>query len=249
MTKSELERDLESFRRGEMSADELVARLRAEPFEDLGFAKLDRHREMRQGLSEVVYGAGKTADEIIAIVGRQKTMSGRPVLVTRMDSEKFSKLVAAIPEARYFERARIAAVGEFPEPDARGEIAIVTGGTSDGAVAEEAAVTAEALGNRILRIYDVGVAGIHRLLAHVEELQRASVVIAIAGMEGALATVVGGLVACPVVAVPTSVGYGAAFDGIAALLSMINSCASGVSIVNIDNGFGAAVVASRINHR
>lgn len=217
-------------------------------FEDIGFAKVDTGRELRQGLAEVVYGAGKTADEIVAIVARLKASTRRPVLVTRVDEAKARALLAAEPATHWDAKSRLAVVGDVPPPDGKGVIAVATGGTSDGAVAEEAVRTAEALGNRVARIYDVGVAGIHRLLAHADELRRARVVIAIAGMEGALATVIGGLVSCPVVAVPTSVGYGAAFDGLAALLSMMNSCAPGVSVVNIDNGFGAAVLASRINH-
>ena len=248
MTADELKRELARYRRGEKSADEFVADLRAAPFEDLGFAKLDHHRELRQNLAEVVYGAGKTADEIVAIVRRLRPLSSRPVLVTRVSAEKAASLAAAVPETRYDAVSRLAVVGEAPAPDGLGEIVVATGGTSDRPVAEEAAQTAEALGNRVRRLEDVGVAGLERLLAHVREIQEASVVIAIAGMEGALATVVGGLTAAPVIAVPTSVGYGAAFDGLAALLAMVNSCAAGVSVVNIDNGFGAAVLASRINH-
>lgn len=248
MTAEELKAELARFKRGEKTADELVADLRAAPFEDLGFAKIDGHRELRQGLGEVVYGAGKTADEIVAIVRRLKPLSSRPVLVTRITPEKAAPLAAAFPETRYDAVSRLAVVGDPPPPDGIGEIVVATGGTSDHAVAEEAAQTAEALGNRVRRLEDVGVAGIERLLAHVREIQSATVVIAIAGMEGALATVIGGLTSAPVIAVPTSVGYGAAFDGLAALLSMINSCAAGVSVVNIDNGFGAAVLASRINH-
>jgi len=248
MTVEELRERLDLFRRGGLTADDLVADLRAEPFEDLGFAKLDHHREMRQGAAEVVYGEGKSAADIAAIVGRLRERSARPVIVTRVSREKVDELRRAYPEIRYDDVSRIAALGESPAPDGIGDIVVATGGTSDAPVAEEAAQTAELLGNRVVRIYDVGVAGLERLVAHVRELQSARVVIAVAGMEGALATVIGGLVSCPVVAVPTSVGYGAAFDGIAALLSMLNSCAGGVSVVNIDNGFGAAVAASRINH-
>lgn len=248
MTLDELKERLERYRRGELAADDLAADLRAEPFEDLGFAKLDRHRELRQGIAEVVYGAGKTANEIIAITRRLRTMSTRPVLVTRVSPDKATALEQAVPGARYDALGRLVLIGETPPPNAPGEIVVATGGTSDRAVAAEAAQTAAALGNRVRCLEDVGVAGLERLLAHVREIQEASVVIAIAGMEGALATVIGGLTSAPVIAVPTSVGYGAAFDGLAALLAMINSCAAGVSVVNIDNGFGAAVLASKINH-
>ena len=248
MTVAELKERLERFRRGELAADEFVADIRAEPFEDIGFAKLDYHREMRQGLSEVVYGAGKTAGEIVSIVGRLRDRSARPVLVTRVSREKAADVLREIPEARYDQLSRLVTLGDAPPPDGIGDIVVATGGTSDAYVAEEAAQTAEFLGNRVVRISDVGVAGLERLLAHVRELQSASVVIAVAGMEGALATAIGGLVSCPVVAVPTSVGYGAAFEGLAALLAMLNSCAGGVTVVNIDNGFGAAVAASRMNH-
>ena len=248
MTVEELKSRLEMFRRGELAADDLVADMRAAPFEDIGFAKLDHHRELRQGISEVVYGEGKSASEIVDIVARLQARSARPVMVTRVSREKATALGRAFPAIRYDPLSRIAALGDRPEPDGCGDIVVATGGTSDAAVAEEAAQTAELLGNRVVRIYDVGVAGLDRLLSHVRELQAARVVIAVAGMEGALATVIGGLVSCPVIAVPTSVGYGAAFDGLAALLSMLNSCAGGVSVVNIDNGFGAAVAASRINH-
>ena len=222
---------LEEVRAGTLAPEEAAARLRAAPFEDLGFAKVDHGRELRQGAAEVVYGAGKTAEQVCAIVRAIRQGGARRVLVTRLDAA-----------------SRLAVVGPVPEPDGAGEICVCAAGTSDLPVAEEAAQTAEALGNRVVRLYDVGVAGLERLLAHVGELQRARVVVAVAGMEGALASVVGGLVDVPVVAVPTSVGYGAAFEGLAALLAMLNSCASGVSVVNIDNGFGAGFLASRINH-
>ncbi len=248
MTESELRQLLDDFRAGAVSADDVAARLRAAPFEDLGFASLDRHRELRQGAAEVIYGAGKTAEQVVAIARRLRKGSSRPVLATRLDEAKAAALCAALPETRYDPVSRLAVVGPDAEPDGKGTIAVVCAGTSDLPVFEEAARTAEALGNRVERIVDVGVAGLERLLAHVPTLQRARVVIAVAGMEGALASVVGGLVACPVIAVPTSVGYGAAFDGLAALLSMLNSCAAGVSVVNIDNGFGAGFLASRINH-
>ena len=248
MTKRELEGMMEEVRAGTLAPEEAAARLRAAPFEDLGFAKVDHGRELRQGAAEVVYGAGKTAEQVCAIVRAIRRGGARRVLVTRLDAAKAASLAAAEPDARWDATSRLAVVGPAPEPDGAGEICVCAAGTSDLPVAEEAAQTAEALGNRVVRLYDVGVAGLERLLAHVGELQRARVVVAVAGMEGALASVVGGLVDVPVVAVPTSVGYGAAFEGLAALLAMLNSCASGVSVVNIDNGFGAGFLASRINH-
>ena len=238
---------LESVRRGELSVDDALLRIKDEPFEELGYAKVDLHRRIRQGSPEVIYGESKTADQIIGIVDMLVRHSQTPVLVTRIDKDKASKL-SEKHEIRYNDHARIAIIGEMPEPDGIGTIVIATGGTSDIPVAEEAAMTAECLGNEVERLYDVGVAGIHRLLANRDHLMKASVVIAVAGMEGALASVVGGLVDCPVIAVPTSVGYGASFGGLSALLSMLNSCASGVAVVNIDNGFGAGFMASRINH-
>lgn len=248
MTAEELKERLERFRRGELSADDIVSDIRAAPFEDLGFAKPDHARELRQGLSEVVYGEGKTAPEIVEILRGIAARTSRPAIATRVSPEKAAEVRKSIPEAGYNAVSRILCLGDAPEPDGLGDIVVATGGTSDAPVAEEAAQTAELLGNSVTRVYDVGVAGLERLLAHVRELQSASVVIAVAGMEGALATAIGGLVSCPVVAVPTSVGYGASFKGLAALLSMVNSCAGGVTVVNIDNGFGAAVAASRMNH-
>ena len=215
----------------------------------LGFANVDLQRLARQGVSEVVYGAGKTAGQIVSILNAMRSAGQSPVLVTRLDAEKAPAVAAAIgPDFTYLPEGRLGRLGEPRKPDGIGSIAVVSGGTSDQPVAEEAALTAETLGNEVVRIYDVGVAGLHRLLSRVDALRSASVVIAVAGMEGALASVVGGLVAAPVIAVPTSVGYGAAFDGLAALLSMLNSCSAGVSVVNIDNGFGAGFLASRINH-
>ena len=248
MTKREVTELLEGVRAGTVRAEDAVRRLRAAPFEDLGFAKIDRHRQLRQGAAEVVYGEGKTAEQVCAIVRRLRADGTSPVLVTRLDADKAAALRAAEPDAVWDERSRLAVVGPVPEPDGVGTICVCTAGTSDQPVAEEAARTAEALGNRVTRLYDVGVAGLERLLAHLDDLLSARVVVAIAGMEGALASVVGGLVDVPVIAVPTSVGYGAAFEGLAALLAMLNSCASGVSVVNIDNGFGAGFLASRINH-
>lgn len=238
---------LEALSRNEISVEEALETLKHEPFEDIGYAKVDLHRKMMQGAAEVIYGEGKTADQICGIVAVLADKGQLPVLVTRIDAGKAEALSEKF-EISYNTEARIAVVGDIPEPDGIGRIVIATGGTSDIPVAEEAAVTAEALGNEVVRLYDVGVAGIHRLLAHREYITEASVIIAVAGMEGALASVVGGLAECPVIAVPTSVGYGASFGGLSALLSMLNSCASGVACVNIDNGFGAGYMASRINH-
>ena len=238
---------LEALSRGEISVDEALTRIKTEPFEDIGYAMVDLHRKVMQGAPEVIYGESKTAEQITGIVDVMAEKGQLPILVTRIDASK-AEVLAARHEIFYNKEARIAAIGDKPEPDGIGPVVIVTGGTSDIPVAEEAAITAEFLGNEVVRLYDVGVAGIHRLLAHKEYITQASVIIAIAGMEGALASVVGGLADCPVIAVPTSVGYGAAFEGLSALLSMLNSCASGVACVNIDNGFGAGYMASRINH-
>ena len=216
------------------------------------FATIDFERKERCGASEVIYGAGKTSEQIIEIANKLVESGEKTVLITRMDEEK-AKIVVEVLNSRgidcdYDPISGACVVGEYPEASGIGKIAIVTAGTSDQKVAKEAAITAKALGNEVIEINDVGVAGLHRLTARIEEIREATVVIAIAGMEGALASVIGGLVAAPVIAVPTSVGYGANFEGLSALLSMINSCASGVSVVNIDNGFGAAYQASLINH-
>lgn len=247
MEQKDLRDLLQQVAEGSTTVEQAMAQLKHLPFEDLGFAKVDHHRALRQGTAEVIYGAGKTAEQIIAIAEAMGSQGQKTVLITRLGKEAADAIAAKLP-LTYYETAKIGIVGEMPKADGLGKIVIATGGTSDLPVAEEAALTAEALGNEVLRLYDVGVAGVHRLLAHAEALTNARVVIAIAGMEGALASVVGGLVDCPVIAVPTSVGYGAAFEGLAALLSMLNSCASGVSVVNIDNGFGAGFLASRINH-
>ncbi len=238
---------LQAVQDGTVSVDDALLQLKQQPFEDLGFAKVDLHRKVRQGANEVIYGAGKTPEQIIGILEKMSQNGQKNVLITRLDAEKAEIINKNIP-LTYYETAKIAVAGEMAAPGGIGTIVVATGGTSDIPVAEEAALTAEFLGNNVVRLYDVGVAGLHRLLNHSEQLMQASVVIAIAGMEGALASVVGGLVDCPVIAVPTSVGYGAAFGGLAALLSMLNSCASGVSVVNIDNGFGAGYLASMINH-
>ena len=245
---------LEGVRDGTVRVEDALAALQPAPAStaDLGYAKVDLQRRARQGAAEVIYGAGKTPEQIAPIAGALRANGEGCVLITRLDAEKagaLQTLLAAAGETLdYRAEARIGIVGTIPQPDGRGYVAVVTGGTSDIPVAEEAAVTAEALGSEVVRIYDVGVAGLHRLLSRAEVLAGAQAVVAIAGMEGALASVVGGLVRCPVVAVPTSVGYGASFGGLAALLSMLNSCAAGVSVVNIDNGFGAGFLASRINH-
>ncbi len=238
---------LENVQNGSLSVDDALLSLKKEPFEDIGYAKVDLHRKIRQGAAEVIYGAGKTPEQIIGIVKTMQAAGQETILITRM-SEEAAAIVGSEVELNYRKMARCGVVGPIPEPDGIGRIVIATGGTSDIPVAEEAAVTAEVLGNEVLRLYDVGVAGLHRTLAHLDDIMSASVLIAIAGMEGALASVLGGLADCPVIAVPTSVGYGASFGGISALLSMLNSCASGVSVVNIDNGFGAGYLASRINH-
>ena len=238
---------LQAVQDGAVSVDDALLQLKQQPFEDLGYAKVDLHRKVRQGANEVIYGAGKTPEQIIGILDKMAQNGQKNVLITRLDRDK-ADLIEEKVSITYYESAKIAVAGKMAAPGGIGNIVIATGGTSDIPVAEEAALTAEFLGNNVVRLYDVGVSGIHRLLNHSEQLMQASVVIAIAGMEGALASVVGGLVDCPVIAVPTSVGYGAAFGGLAALLSMLNSCASGVSVVNIDNGFGAGYLASMINH-
>ncbi|HUM84051.1 MAG TPA: nickel pincer cofactor biosynthesis protein LarB [Lachnospiraceae bacterium] len=248
MEKKELRLLLENVADGSVSVDEAVLKMREEPFGDLGFAKPDFHRAVRQGVAEVVYGAGKTREQIVKIVETLLAKGQKTVLITRMSPDAAAFAEKELPLFTYDPQSRIGVAGTKPEPDGIGRILVATGGTSDMPVAEEAARTAEALGNEVVRVYDVGVAGLERLLAHVHDIMSARVIIAIAGMEGALASVIGGLADCPVIAVPTSVGYGASFGGLSALLSMLNSCASGVSVVNIDNGFGAAYLASMINH-
>ena len=217
--------------------------------DDIGFARVDLQRRSRQGTAEVVYGEGKTAAQIAAILASLRDHAQLPALVTRIDAEKAAEVAKSLgADFAYFPEARLGRLGGNRPCDGIGAIAVATGGTSDIPVAEEAALVAEALGNRVVRLYDVGVAGLHRLLACIDELRAARVVVAVAGMEGALPSVIGGLVDSPVIAVPTSVGYGSSFGGVTALLAMLNSCAAGVSVVNIDNGFGAGFLASRINH-
>lgn len=218
-------------------------------FADIGHARVDLDRVRRQGMAEAVYGEGKTAGQIAEILGVMREHGQGPVLVTRLDGDKAAVLREAMgADFAYFPEARLGRLGAARKAGGAGTVVVASAGTSDRAVAEEAALTAEALGNRVRRLHDVGVAGIHRLFAEADALGEASVAVVVAGMDGALASVVGGLVACPVVAVPTSVGYGASFGGVAALLAMLNSCAAGVAVVNIDNGFGAGVLAHRINH-
>ena len=228
---------LEQVAAGQVDVNDALLKLKMEPFEELGFAKLDSHRGLRQGVAEVIYGAGKTPEQIARIVDAMRSGGQDTILITRMSDEAAAAIDPAHPFT-YYEMGRIGIVGSLPSPDGSGKVVVATGGTSDMPVAEEAALTAEALGNE----------GLHRLLSHLEELMSANVIIAIAGMEGALASVIGGLADCPVIAVPTSIGYGACFHGLSSLLSMLNSCASGVSVVNIDNGFGAGYLASMINH-
>lgn len=236
---------LQEVRDGGLSPEDALLRLKLAPFEDLGYAKVDYHRAVRQGVPEVIYGQSKTTEQIIGILQSMRQRGSSNILVTRIGQDVADALEARFP-LRYEPLAKLA-VAWPEEAKGIGSIVVATGGTSDIGVAEEAAITAETLGNRVVRLYDVGVAGLHRLLSNLEVLMSARVIIAVAGMEGALASVIGGLVDCPVIAVPTSVGYGASLGGISALLSMLNSCASGTSVVNIDNGFGAGFLASRIN--
>ena len=247
MEQQEIRAMLEQVAQGAMSVDDAVLKLKKAPYEDLGFAKIDTHRALRQGAAEVIYGAGKTAWQIAEIASAMYEKGQKTILITRMDQEKADFVAEKLP-IKYDAMSRVGIVGELPAITGNGTIVVATGGTSDVPVAEEAALTAEALGNRVVRLYDVGVAGLHRLLSHLDEIMDARVIVAIAGMEGALASVIGGLADCPVIAVPTSVGYGANFGGLSALLSMLNSCASGTSVVNIDNGFGAGYLASMIAH-
>jgi NCAIR mutase (PurE)-related protein len=240
---------LESLDRGEVSVEETYDRLRHLPFEDIGVACIDHHRGMRRGLSEVIFGQGKEVSQILAIMERMDRQ-GENILVTRLSPEKAEEVKAGYPRSAYYPAARVLTHQRRPvKVKGRGTILVISAGTSDIPVAEEAAITARFMGNRVETIYDLGVAGIHRVLGHRERLDDASVIVVVAGMEGALPSVVGGLVESPVIAVPTSVGYGASFGGIAALLGMLNACASGVTVVNIDNGFGAGYAASLMNRK
>jgi len=246
MKPAELKSILSAIREGDLSVDEGVERLRNLPFEDAGIALIDHHRELRQGAPEVIFGESKTAEQILTIAAKMADQ-GSNILVTRLSPEKAHPLVEKYPEGIYDADGRIfSLLRKEPEPIGNGTVLVVCAGTSDLSVSREAVLTARALGARVDEVADVGVAGIHRVLSRTEVLRRASVIIVVAGMEGALPSVVGGLVSVPVIAVPTSVGYGAAFGGLAALLGMLNSCASGVTVVNIDNGFGAAFAALRI---
>jgi NCAIR mutase (PurE)-related protein len=251
MTVAQLQQLLDQVRDGlvapEAALDEVMAHVRASSFEDLGFARVDHQREWRQGFPEVVFGLGKEPSQIASIAA-QIVARGHTLLVTRATEEAFASVREAVPGASFHESARAITFRQRDTQPGKGTILVASAGTSDLSVAEEACVTAEVMGNTVDRLFDVGVAGIHRLLGEHTRLAAARVVIVVAGMEGALPSVVGGLVKVPVIAVPTSVGYGASFGGVAALLGMLNSCAAGVSVVNIDNGFGAAAIASRINH-
>ena len=237
---------LNSVKDGATSPEEALLRLRTQPFEDVGFAKIDHHRGLRHGINEVIYGEGKTTEQISGIVSAMAGLGQKNIMITRLSPDKANELKTS-HEFDYDSVSRIGVVMREPTAAPCGMVVIAAAGTSDMAVAEEAAITAEILGNKVERMYDVGVAGLHRLLGHLDIIMSARVVVAVAGMEGALASVVGGLVACPVIAVPTSVGYGANFAGLSALLAMLNSCSGNVSVVNIDNGFGAGYIASLIN--
>jgi len=246
MNQEQLRTLFEQVRSGAVEVDAALERLRHMPFEDLGFAKLDHHRALRHGMPEVVFAQGKTPEQVLEIARRLLEQS-RNILITRADAVTASSITAQVPGAEYFPRSGAIRVWGDRTIYGKGKIAVVSAGTSDIPVAEEAQVSAEVMGNEVDAIYDIGVAGIHRLMSSRERLMAARVIVVCAGMEGALPSVVGGLVSCPVIAVPTSVGYGASFHGLAALLGMLNSCASNVTVVNIDNGFGAGYVASLIN--
>ncbi len=252
MDKVELTELLNQVASGNLSPDDAALKLKMDPIKEVGeYAKVDMHRGIRQGVPEIIYGAGKTKEHILGIAKAMLSNGQKTVLITRIAGETADFVRDGLPNAislEYNELARTGVVGQKPVLTGAGKIVVATGGTSDIPVAEEAAVTSEVLGNEVVRLYDVGVSGIHRLLSHMDAIMSARCIVAVAGMEGALPSVIGGLADCPVIAVPTSVGYGASLGGIAALLSMLNSCASGVSVVNIDNGFGAGYMASMINH-
>ncbi|HVN03098.1 MAG TPA: nickel pincer cofactor biosynthesis protein LarB [Bryobacteraceae bacterium] len=246
MDEEQLRQLFEQVREGAVDVDGALHRLRHMPFEDLGFAKVDHHRALRHGMPEVIFGKGKTPDQVVAIAG-SLLQNSRNVLITRADTETAARVQKCFPSAEYFPLSGAIRFWRDKSVRGKGTIAVVCAGTSDIPVAEEAQVTAEVMGNQVDAIHDVGVAGIHRLLSHEERLTKARVVVVCAGMEGALPSAVGGMVSGPVIAVPTSIGYGASFNGLAALLGMLTSCASNVAVVNIDNGFGAGYVASLIN--
>ncbi len=253
MEKRDLQHLFERVAAGEVNPADAIAHVQTEPFRDLGYAKIDTQRGIRQGVSEVVYGAGKSAVQIAGIIQALRSSGQRRVMATRVDCAKADEVASLLSERDaaefvYHEDAEMVVVGGAPDPDGNGYVVVAAAGTSDLRVSEEAALTAEMMGSRVVRLYDVGVAGIHRLLAHADEIARARAIVAVAGMEGALPSVIGGMASCPVIAVPTSVGYGASFGGVTALLAMLNSCASGVSVVNIDNGFGGGYQAALIDH-
>lgn len=237
---------LSDVRDGTLDIENALQKLKELPYEDLGYVKIDHHRALRVGFPEVIYCEGKKT-EYIKEIFQKLSIANKSILATRASKEAYEAVKSVVPEVQFHEDARIIVLNTNEKPELIGEIAVVTAGTADIPVAEEAAVTAEAMGNKVSRIYDVGVAGIHRLFSRLEDIKAARVIIVVAGMEGALASVVGGLVDKPVVAVPTSIGYGASFGGLAALLTMLNSCSSGIGVVNIDNGFGAGFLASQIN--
>jgi NCAIR mutase (PurE)-related protein len=242
-----LESLLKSVQSGKMSIDDAISQLKALPFKDLGFAKVDHHRSLRKGFPEVVWGEGKTSEQILSIM-KQLRSRGENILITRLEERKAKAIQKTFSKSRYYPRSKVLTHLTHPvKSEGKGVILVITAGTTDIPVAEEAALTAQFMGNRVETLYDVGVAGIHRLLSEREKLEKARILIVVAGMEGALPSVVGGLVDRPVIAVPTSVGYGTSFGGVAALLAMLNSCASGVAVVNIDNGFGAGYMASLVN--
>jgi hypothetical protein len=248
MTPDQLRELLERVRTGGLDVESALKRMRHLPFEDIGFAKVDHHRALRHGIPEVIFAQGKTPEQVVAIAGRL-LKGAKNVLITRADPSTAALVKRKIRKAEYFPLSRAIRVWGDKTVRGKGKIAVVCAGTSDIPVAEEARITAEVMGNEVEAIYDIGVAGIHRLMSNREKLVEARVVVVAAGMEGALPSVVGGLVSCPVIAVPTSIGYGASFHGLAALLAMLNSCASNVTVVNIDNGFGAGYVASLINQQ
>lgn len=245
--KSQLEDILRGVQGGRLSAKEALRLLKDYPYQDLNFAKIDHHRELRRGFPEIIYGLGKTDEQIVKIAG-EITKKGCSLLITRVEPTTFRKIKKAIPRACYNNLAKTVYLKKKQSVTGKGKIMILTAGTSDIPVAEEACVTCDMLGNEVERVYDVGVAGLHRLLGEYDKFKKARVIIVVAGMEGALPSVVAGMASVPIIAVPTSVGYGASFKGLAALLAMLNSCPGGVGVVNIDNGFGAAYLASLINH-
>ena len=246
MTPDRLAEMLTQVQQGVLPVEQALERLKQLPFEDLGFARIDHHRALRKGFPEVIWGPGKTSQQIAAIAARL-VENGQPALITRLDEKKAQEVQTSLPALVYYPEARIGALGERPTPNTAASLLVVAAGTADIPVAEEAVISAEWLGNTAERLYDVGVAGLHRLFDNLDRLRAASVLIVVAGMEGALPSVIGGLVDRPIIAVPTSIGYGASFGGVAALLTMLNSCAAGVTVVNIDNGFGAAAAATLIN--